>query len=83
MCVGDDVNGGGSTDEDQDEGEEETPKADVESVISAAVAAAEERGEKLRWLELDELDISDDDLHRLNLAAKCPVIHLHSILFHL
>lgn len=83
MCVGDDVEDEGSAGEDQDDGEQEgTPKeqADVESIISAAMAGAEESGEKLRWLELDELDITDDDLSRLNLAAKCPVIFLRSIL---
>jgi hypothetical protein len=78
MCVGDDAEGEGST--DQDDGDEEaTPKeeqADVGAIVSAAVAAAEERGEKLRWLELDELDISDDDLRRLDLPTKCPVIPL-------
>lgn len=77
MCVGDDADGEGSTEEDQDDGDEEeaTPKeeqVDVEAIVSAAVAAAEERGEKLRWLELDELDISDDDLRRLDLPTKCP-----------
>ena len=81
MCVRDDAEGEGSTEEDQDDGDEEeaTPKeeqADVEAIVSAAVAAAEERGEKLRWLELDELDISDDDLRRLDLPTKCPVIPL-------
>lgn len=78
MCVGDEVEGEGSTEEDDGEGgeQDEAPKeqADVEAMISAAVAAAEERGEKLQWLELDELDINDEELRRLNLAAKCPVI---------
>ncbi|KAG0585973.1 hypothetical protein KC19_2G053400 [Ceratodon purpureus] len=76
MCVGDEVEGEGSVEEDDvEEGEQDgTPKeqADVEAMISAAVAAADERGEKLQWLELDELDINDEELRRLNLAVKCP-----------
>jgi len=71
MCVGDDAEEDGEEEEEEDA----TPKspADVESSIAEAIAAAEEKGERLQWLELDELNITDADLHGLNLAAKCPV----------
>lgn len=76
MCVGDDVEDEEEIGEEEEEDEQDATlksAADVESVISAAVAAADEKGERLQWLELDELSITDADLDGLNLAAKCPV----------
>lgn len=73
MCVGDDIEEDGEEEEEEDAASKSP--ADVELVIAAAVAAAEEKGEPLRWLELDEFDITDADLHALNLADKCPVSH--------
>lgn len=79
MCVGDGVEEGHDDGKEEEHATLKSPPADVESVISAAVAAAEEKGERLQWLELDELGITDTDLHGLNLAAKCPVIPSRSI----
>lgn len=65
MCVADDV-------EEIDNVELEGT-SDIESVILHIAAETEGRGEKTYWLELDDGNVTDEVLHKLNLSAKFPV----------
>nr|XP_024379358.1 tubulin--tyrosine ligase-like protein 12 [Physcomitrium patens] len=64
MCVADDV-------EEIDNVELEGT-SDIESVILHIAAETEGRGEKTYWLELDDGNVTDEVLHKLNLSAKFP-----------
>lgn len=72
MCVGEDAE-----EEDEEEFEEDAggkiENADFEALVIAAKTAAQERGERLQWLELDDLGMTDEDLQSLGLVSKCPV----------
>lgn len=70
MCVEDEQEP--EVEEEEEDASAKSP-VDVESIIAEALAEAEEKGEQLQWLELDELNITDAVLRGLNLAAKCPV----------
>lgn len=57
------------------EGEDEvSEKPDVLEVLESEVREAKEKGDgKLRWLELEGLDIDDDMLLSLDLSSRFPV----------
>jgi tubulin--tyrosine ligase-like protein 12 len=72
MCVGEDAEEEGE-EESEEDAVGEIEKTDFEALIIAAKTAAQERGERLQWLELDDLGMTDEDLQSLDLASKCPV----------
>lgn len=72
MCVGVDAEEEGE-EESEEDAVGEIEKTDFEALVIAAKTAAQEKGERLQWLELDDLGMTDEDLRSLDLASKCPV----------
>lgn len=66
MCLDTDLNS------DSDENRESNGKRSVLEVLESEIAEA--RG-NVRWLELEDLDMDDETLSSLDLAAKFPVCH--------
>jgi len=75
MCVVDETEDHCDT-EDLENGEETSrteERPSLEAAIETAQEKANEKGQTLQWLELDDQGITDADLQSTNLSAKCPV----------
>lgn len=82
MCVDLDLNSDAEQAKDLKDWSEEATKVSAADLVAEELAKAKEKGDTVRWLELEELGIDDNTLVSLDLSSKFPV-RLHNFVIFL